>query len=282
MKKNIKKLSLNKQKIENYIAIIILLIISGFIIFFSSSLYLLAFKANDTNFLKNIVTSFAGAFFAFLFLRIGEVLGKYYQRQVKHFNALVSLEIFSDELGSIIHDNVCILPEFRKTISSGGVFTSTLNSLPIRKDYYEQLNDIKLINEVYKLNYDIRRMNDDQNTAVNWHIHLRELYTTGKITPEHYIENAKILSENLKVVQAGLVLLLEDTIRLNAIVKIRADLDKPLLTRAMNFLMERIKQDISESQIKHKIITVKKEVKKSGTDSQPRIEKIKEMVESYK
>lgn len=279
MKKVVNKLFSNKQKLENYLAFMIVLIISGFIVFWAYNVYSLAFISNDTGFIKIVVASFAGAFFAFLFLRVGEILEKYYQRQVKHFNALVSMEVFLDELGTIIHDNIYLLPSFRTTINSGNVYASILRPLPIRREYYEELHDIKLINELYKLNYDIRRINDDLESANDWYLHLREIYTTGQMKPDHYIENAKILSENLKVIQAALMLLLEDVIRLNAIVKIRLTMDKPLLTRIIHFIIDSTRQDITKRQIEEKMTELKGEIENSGKDSKPRIEKIKEMVE---
>lgn len=279
MRKTIKKWLLNRQKIENYLAIIIVLVISSFIIFWLSSLYSLAFKSNDADFMKSVVASFAGAFFAFLFLRVGEILEKYYQRQVKHFNALVSMEIFFDELGTIVHDNIYLLPTFRSTINSGNVYASIMRPLPIRRDYYEELHDIKLINDLYKLNYDLRRINDDLESANDWYLHLRQIYTTGQMQPDHYIENAKILSENLKVIQAALTLLLDDVVRLDAITKIRLEADKPLLTRFMHFIIDKTRQDIKPKQIEQKMKALKSEIAESGKDSQPRIEKIKKMVE---
>lgn len=278
MKKLIEKIIPRRQVVVNYISILIVLIILSFIFFWSSNLYTLTFKSSDTDFMKSVVASFAGAFFAFLFLRVGEILEKYYQRQVKHFNALVSMEIFFDELGTIIHDNIYLLPAFRSTINSGNVYASIMRPLPIRRDYYEELHDIKLINDLYKLNYDIRRINDDLESANDWYLHLRQIYTTGQMQPEHYIVNAKILSENLKVIQAGLLLLLDDVIRLDAITKIRAEADKPLLTRFMHFIINKTRQDITPKQVKQKMKVLKGEIAQSGKDSQPRIEKIKNMV----
>lgn len=268
----------HSQKIENVLGVIIISVIIGFIGYLFVGLYKLTFQSSDTSFMQDVIAAFAGAFFAFLFLRMGEVLEKYYQRQVKHFNALVSMEIYLDELGSIIHDNIYQLPSFRQTINGGNVYASTIRPLPIRRDYYEQLHDIKLINDLYKLNYDIRRINDDLDSATSWYSHLKQLYTTGQMAPAHYIENAKILSENLKVIQAALTLLIDEAIRLNAITKLRLESDKPLLTRLMHFIIDKTRQDITNKQIKKRMKAVKAEVEKSGEDSQPRIEKIKELV----
>ncbi len=279
MKKIVSILLSNRQKLENYLAFVVTVIILTFIIFWANNLYFLAFKSNDNDFTKTVVASFAGAFFAFLFLRVGEILEKYYQRQLIHFNALVSMEVSLDELGTIIHDNIYLLPSFRTTINSGNVYASTLRPLPIRRDYYEKLHDVELINELYKLNYDIRRINDDLESANDWYSHIREIYTTGQMKADHYIENAKILSENLKLLQAALILLLDDTIRFHAVVKIRLSMDKPLLTRIMHFIIDKTRQKIVEKQIKAKITQLKEEIEKSAEDSQPRIEKIRKMAE---
>lgn len=279
MKKIVSILLSNRQKLENYLAFVVTVIILTFIIFWANNLYFLAFKSNDNDFTKTVVASFAGAFFAFLFLRVGEILEKYYQRQLIHFNALVSMEVSLDELGTIIHDNIYLLPSFRTTINSGNVYASTLRPLPIRRDYYEKLHDVELINELYKLNYDIRRINNDLESANDWYSHIREIYTTGQMKADHYIENAKILSENLKLLQAALILLLDDTIRFHAVVKIRLSMDKPLLTRIMHFIIDKTRQKIVEKQIKAKITQLKEEVEKSAEDSQPRIEKIRKMAE---
>ncbi len=278
MKNLIKKQLQNRQKIENYIAALIILVLSTFIVFSLSSLYSLVFTSGDVDFVRSVVASFAGAFFAFLFLRVGEILEKYYQRQVKHFNALVSMEIYLDELYTIAHDNIYLLPVFRSTINSGNTFASVLRPLPVRRDYYEELHDIKLINDLYKLNYDLRRINDDLESVNDWYLHLRQLYTTGQMQPNHYIESSKILSENLKVIQAAHVLLLDDVIRLDAIIKIRSESDKPLLTRFMYFVIDKTRPDITISQIEKKSKALRVEIEESGKDSLPRIEKIKKMV----
>lgn len=83
-------------------------------------------------------SAFAGAFFAFLFLRLAEFLSKIYQRQVKHYNSLVILETQLNELGGIIHDNIYLIPFFRNAITSGNIYFSKLRQLPIDRGYDPQ------------------------------------------------------------------------------------------------------------------------------------------------
>lgn len=98
-------------------------------------------------------SAFAGAFFAFLFLRLAEFLSKVYQRQVKHYNSLVILETQLNELGGIIHDNIYLIPFFRNAITSGNIYFSKLRQLPIDRSHYENLHDIDLINDLFSFNY---------------------------------------------------------------------------------------------------------------------------------
>jgi len=94
-------------------------------------------------------SAFAGAFFAFLSLRLAEFFTKLYQRQVKHYNSLVLLETQLNENGGIIHDNLYILPNFIRVISSGNIYFNNLRSIPIYREHYENLYDLDLLNELF-------------------------------------------------------------------------------------------------------------------------------------
>jgi len=268
------------MKIRNLVAIFSFVVIIAFLFFWSYQFFQLIFIKQNEIFITTAVSAFAGAFFAFTFLRIGSALGKYYEQQKRHYNALVALEILLNEIGGIVHDNILLLPDFRKVISSGNVYTSLQRPISLEKSYYKKLHDIDLINELYRLNYDIRRINDDiENTNV-WYLHLRDLYTSGKIKPKHYIENAKILSDGLKIIEASQRLFLKDVLRLLAIVKIRAELDKPLLMKLIHYIIDTTRTDINEDQIKLKTKQTQKEVDESAEKSKNKIKKILEKVNS--
>lgn len=221
------------------------------------------------------LAAFSGAFFAFVFLRIGDMLNKHYEGQKKHYNALVSMELYLDELASIIYDNIYLLPSFRQVIVSGNVYTSFPKLFPVRKDYFELLNDIKLINDYYIITYDIRRLNDDVENTIDWYLHLRELYTTGKMSLPEYIKNSVTVADQLKVLQAGMELLIEKVINLRSIVTLRAEFDKPIFTRVSHKLIERFRIDLSKEMIDAKVAKIKSEIEETAEKSQPNIEKIR-------
>ena len=252
----------------------LVVIITAFIFFWGYELFSLVFGTGNQNFAIQALSAFSGAFFAFLFLRLADFLERYYLQQKRHYNALVSLEVLLDEIGAIIHDNLYLLPSFRQVITSGNIYASLLKTVPLERKYYDKLHDIKLINDVYKLNYDIRRINDDIENSNNWYANLRDLFTHKQIGPEDYITNSKIIAQNLKFIEAGLKLLLEDNIKLHARVTLRADMDKPLLTKIIHGLLDLQRSDLADDMINAKVAEIKSDISNSGQESKPRIEKL--------
>jgi len=272
-KKNIKDFFTLKS-----LPVYLIFIIAAFIFFWSSQLFNLIFKEGDSLFISETLSAFTGAFFAFLFLRLTSFLEKYYLRQRKHYNALTSMEILLDEMVGVIKDDIYLLPDFRRVIVSGNVYASLLQPLPLEKRYYEKLHDIKLINDLYKLNYDIRRLNDDIDNSNTWYLKLRDLYTSRQISRDDYIINSQIIAENLKVLESALNMLFQDVIKLRAIVTLRLDFDKPLLTRFVHTLIDFQRQDLTDEMINSKTIEIEKDIEESAVNSHPRIQKIREEV----
>lgn len=63
-------------KLQILLAACLIMIMLGFLLLFVGAFFTLALNKGDLAFLKDIISAFAGAFFAFLFLRIAEIGGK--------------------------------------------------------------------------------------------------------------------------------------------------------------------------------------------------------------
>src|SRR4051812_269798 len=64
-----------------------------------------AWKGSDRDAFRALLGAFAGAFFAFLFVRFGDGLKKVYERKEKHHTSLVRLQHYFNECLSITADN---------------------------------------------------------------------------------------------------------------------------------------------------------------------------------
>jgi len=204
--------------------------------------------------------AFAGAFFAFLFLRLSEFLTKIYQRELKHYNLLVNLETQLNEIGDVIHDNIYVLPNFRRVILSGNIYFNNLHQIPMDKGHYENLYDIDLINDLFIYYYEVRKLNDDIQTATCRYQEIKNAFIQKNINKSGYVINAQLLADNLKFIEAFLVKLQKDTVLLIAKVRIRIKMDKPLGTKLQFFFVRSSK--INDVQLQQEITNLKNKVKK--------------------
>src|SRR3990167_8334475 len=224
--------------------------------------------------LLNGFGAFAGAFFAFLFLRLGEFLTKVYERQVKHYNSLINLEVQLNEISGIIHDDLYILPPFIKTIKLGHVYFNNLHTLKIDRNHYENLCNLALLNELFSYNYQIRKINDDIETMSSGYHDIKNALIQRNITPQEYKVNADVLSENLEYIRLFLVNFQEKTINLIARIRIHIKHDQPLGARLMRPFISAVRYKLKEEDIKKETKMLKLEIEESVKKSSADIKKI--------
>jgi len=216
--------------------------------------------------------AFAGAFFVFFFLRLSEFLSKLYQRQVKHYNSLVMLETQLNEIGGIIHDNLYILPNFIRVITSGNVYFNNLHLMLIDKSHYENLYGLEILNDLFEYNYQVRKINDDINTASAGYQDIKKALIAKHISINDYKINAQNMANNLKTIEVFLAELQKDTIKLLAKIRVQMRYDRPLGTRLQSFFIKKNKPRGEE--IKNEIKKLEGEIEESKTKSQKQIEEI--------
>ena len=217
-------------------------------------------------------SAFAGAFFAFIFLRLAEFLSKVYQRQVKHYNSLVNLETQINEIGGIINDDLYIIPEFIRVIKSGHVYFNNLRSIPIDKSHYENLYDLDLINILFSFNYQVRKINDDLDTASRGYEKIESAYTQKNITPADYVLNCNNLASQLTVMHLFLTKLLEENTKLMARVRLEIKKDISLGTR-LQFLFTKSKgAKITKQELKKEEKKLELEIEETKRKSKKEID----------
>jgi len=219
-------------------------------------------------------SAFAGAFFAFLFLRLAEFLTKLYQREVKHYNSLVLLGTQLNEVMGIIHDNLYILPNFMRVIKSGNIYFNNLHILPVDKSHYDNLYNLDLMNALFSYQYQTRKINDDITTASNGYSDIKNALIQKNIGKPDYIVNAELMVTNLKHIEAFLMELQDETIELLAKVRIQIIYNKPLSTRIQHFLIGLPNKKIRKDEIEKEKTKLLKELEETRAQSQKQIEEI--------
>lgn len=262
------------MKFRNLITVVAFAIIFAFVFLFSALVFNKIFVQPDQEFLLQGVSAFMGAFFAFLFLRLADFLTKVYKRQVRHYNSLVILETQLNEIGGIIHDNLYLLPNFIKTITSGNIYFNNLREIPIDKSHYKDLYDLDLLNELFAYNYDLRKINDDIETATLGYQDIKNALIQRHVTPQNYKVNAEILAKNLQLIEIFLKELKDKTVRLLARVRLQIKGDIPLGTKLQRFFMHTVGPKIKQEDLDKEIKKLKSEIEETKIRSQKEIEEI--------
>lgn len=239
-------------------------------LFFSIDLILRSLFVNEL--LIQTVSAFAGALFAFLFVRLADFLDAIYKRQKLHYNSLVTLETQLNEIGTIMHDNLYIMPNFRRVILTGNVYFNNLHTVFIDKSHYEKLYDIQLLNELFSYNYQLRRINDDIETITNGYNELKSvLFQTNNL--DHYKANTKLMAEQLQILEAFIKDIQEQTIKLWARIRVQIRNDIPLGTRISRWIYKSPSTP-NRIEIKKQETAIKNEIEESKSKSEVAIQEI--------
>ncbi len=218
--------------------------------------------------------AFSGAFFAFLFLRLGEFFAKLYQRQVQHYNSLVKLEVQLNEIGGILHDNLYITPEFKRVIVSGNIYFNNLHQLKIDEDHYYNLYDLDFLNELYSYYYQVIRINQDIGTITSGYEDIKNALIQEHIKKPDYVVNSNLMAQRIEIIEAFMRDLLESTIGMTAKVRILLRQDKPLGTKIQHLSTKGSSKKIKDAKLKKEIDNIKLELKETGEESKKRNEEV--------
>lgn len=116
------------------------------------------------------LSAFLGAFFAFLFVRLGNTMTRIYERAQKHHAALVKWEHYLNQLLTEVDDNIYLARKFAENLSppvqDGVVRVSgtRLLQIEVRKDLLLNLMNLDLVNDLSVLLTYIRKLDSSLKT----------------------------------------------------------------------------------------------------------------------
>jgi hypothetical protein len=226
--------------------------------------------------------AFTGAFFAFLFIRVGEWLTRVYERQRTHYSALVKLEHILNKYLTYISDNVAAIDEISKirqrTNGNPPMLSYTrLDTLPIDENILLDLVNIQLINELASYHVDIRKINDDIESINGLYDEIREAFVHHLISPEVYVSNFDGYVKKLNLVKAFFFCLNEATNRNLAIIRILAR-QRPIFNRFLGNIFSKYQTMPPSKEIDTELIRLQEEEQETRRKSRERNNRIREAV----
>jgi len=175
----------------------------------------------------NMIAAFAGAFFAFLFVRLGDSFERVRQRKVLGFNTLVAVERRLSMSLSEIGDNQQVVANFVTRMSEpldGGAAKLHFFSLPGIVTFPEgrttDLTNLVVLNDLLSWTIHVRKTNSSLGVLGDSYSRLRERYLAGDIDPAAYGSNVSDIVSLCRPLQRHLDMFFEETCDLLA--KVRA------------------------------------------------------------
>lgn len=229
---------------KNILIIFIVTIISAFIFVYTSSIFNKIFIQSNIDYMNAAINAFMGAFFAFLFVRITQISVEKYEEEVKHYNALVRLEYLCHEYLNIIFDNIQTIDNFIETSEDAfgkniAIFYSDrLQKLSVDKDIALRLSNIDLINEVFKFNIGLIKMNSSITTVNSTYKDIVSAFIQKDISYDSYKKNVLNMLRKMFILKHFLISLEKDTKELLATTRLLTK-NMPLLARLYSHLFKK-------------------------------------------
>jgi len=224
--------------------------------------------------------AFAGAFFAYLFIRFAEFFGKLYDRRAKHYGAVVRLNhttnLLLDEIGTNLYLIDQIILNHAKATKDGKITVTGDRPRPLNYEYsilYDIYN-LDLINEIFSYYRCIERFNQDAIRLGEMYDFFKNAFIQDPTHKDNYMRSFEQYVSDLKQIRPHLFDLLQKTKRLSAIAMLRGQRDRPMLNRFINCFIRTHNEKMIESDIKATLADIESDIEMVRIKSQAEIDAI--------
>lgn len=228
--------------------------------------------------LSSTLSAFMGAFFAFLFVRLGEISEKIYQRQIRNYNALVSIEHNLNQCLNEISSNLFVSAQIRKIsekLEKPNVVPITFNKLQPFGIEFEiiQLTNLDFINDMAEFLSDIKKMNCSINGMNVFYDEIKDALIQKYFSRKEYSNNFLIYVQKLEEFEKFLVNSETKAKRLLVITRMLLN-KKPLLSRFINYFSQTFYDKSLQQNISKELEKLESEIKVVRKKSAEEISKV--------
>lgn len=193
-----------RKQIRNYVYAISLAIVFGFVAFVTALVFQSLWGGTEAKSREMFFGAFVGAFFAFIFVRLGEALTRIYERKARHYKAVIKLEHYFNYILNTLNENRFIIEHFREVFSDEVIdrgdtplFTSRLHDIPFSKEDVIDLANLTFANAVFNFNVHVAKLNNSMASTNRSYELFSSAFVDGKIARDSYIANVRRHKERL-------------------------------------------------------------------------------------
>jgi len=230
-------------KLKTTAEVLLLAIVAAFVAAMALGLLVDLFWSADNKPAESFRGALFGALFAFIFVRLGEALNRLYQAGKESRKALSVVQFNLNEALSIVNDNMFVLEQWRlfyaafKKIDREAipVFANHIERIPGSKDVFIDISNIGLVNELFLLESNIRKLNDSLETWEQAYQDAKKGFMAGQLNLATYAANTDRANAEVAAFEKFLRTLADELMQALAVVRILLA-DKPFLAKMYSWL----------------------------------------------
>jgi len=230
-------------KLKTTAEVLLLAVVAAFVGAMALVLFVDLFWSVDNKPAEAFRGAFYGALFAFIFVRFGEALNRLYQAGKESRKALGVVQFNLNEALSIVNDNIYVLQEWgrfyvaftRRVGEHMPVFANHVERIPGSKDVFIDIFNIGLVNELFLLESNIRKLNDDLETWEGAYKDAKKLFMADQRNLATYVANTDRANAEVAGLERFSRTLADELMLALAVVRILLA-DKPFLAKMYSWL----------------------------------------------
>jgi hypothetical protein len=227
------------------------------------------------------VGSFCGAFFAFLFVRVGEGLKRHYERQEENQKRLTQLQHYLNRTLGLIGRNVFVVDDLLELVTdeklaSGNVpvYMNRFERFEIDAELPIGLTNIDFVNEVYSLNQTLRKVDGSAETTDRALDQVTEAMISGHIEPSAFVENMRRHRDRCIELREFLYAAKDETVKVFAAARVLSK-DPPFFIWLLRLLTRRTYRPSFAAARDAEVKLLNKEIDEIAAADKKRIEEVK-------
>ncbi|KKT27380.1 MAG: hypothetical protein UW11_C0001G0002 [Parcubacteria group bacterium GW2011_GWA2_43_9b] len=236
--------------------LLLIIIICSFVYFVFLFLFLEIFVGDSTVYSTAAFGSFFGAFFAFLFLRIGDFFIKLYKNKEEHFNGLTLLNRILNKNIFIANNNIFFAGLIIVNLQKGEKPINTLSKFILVDEVVDKIKNLDFFSDVFSLSINLKEQNDNIEMINDFCKGMKSSSIEENDVEKNYRVRVIKCLENFEKIYVNL----RDREFINILVKnlLLIKKEKSFIIKIIHFFLGSYLKKVSEIEIEKELPAVKK------------------------
>lgn len=229
--------------------------------------------------IKLLLSAFAGAFFAFIFLWISDRVKAKKQNRKANIRALSKIQLICNSNYNSLNNTLYSINEILKVFKAAReqakdpFSANRLDKIILDQDLLLDLLNVDFLNDYFSFTRSIEKHNDDIENINHFHESMKMARLSGVISSENYIENLTRFENNLKLFYRFVTELMDQTESIIAKARVLLKAETTFVKKILRLSSKGYKKNFSKKYIAE-IEILKGEMKTVKEKSRKKIEEV--------